>query len=58
MGDTTIREVEKLTGFKLTETQRRFVEACERGERIQVLRGRAMGWSAVHKAIAEVLARG
>ena len=55
---TTVREVEKLTGFKLTETQRRFVEACERGERVQVMRGRAVGWSKVHKALAEVLSRG
>jgi hypothetical protein len=55
MANTTIREVEKLTGFELTEAQRRFVEACERGERLQVMRGRANGWSQVHKAIAEVL---
>ncbi len=55
---TTVREVEKLTGFKLTEAQRAFVEACERGERIQVMRGRAAGWSNVHKALAEVLSRG
>lgn len=57
--ETTVREVEKLTGFRLTEAQKRFVEACERGERVQVLKGRGRGvdWPAVHKAIAEVLTR-